>query len=55
MRDLAEGRADLDPEIPVTLTSWKPEIETTPWLITEVSHDLSDRALTSSVEMEVKT
>lgn len=52
--DLAEGRPELYPETPVTLSGWKGEIDATAWLITEVSHDLSDRALTSSVEMEVR-
>ena len=51
--DLAEGRPDLYPETPVRLIGWKREVEETAWLITEVRHDLSDRALTSSVEMEV--
>lgn len=51
--DLAEGRPDLYPETPVTLAGWKPEIDATAWLITEISHDLSDSALTSSLEMEV--
>lgn len=51
--DLAEGRPELYPETPVTLSGWKGEIDATAWLITEVGHDLSDRALTSSVEMEV--
>ena len=52
--DLAEGRPELYPETPVALSGWKREIDATAWLITEVSHDLSDRALTSSVEMEVQ-
>ncbi|MGM0783326.1 MAG: hypothetical protein ACQEUM_04360 [Pseudomonadota bacterium] len=32
---------------------WKGEIDATAWLITEIGHELSDRALTSSLEMEV--
>lgn len=51
---LAEGRADLYPETPVTLTGWKPEIDATPWLITQITHDLSDSGYTSEVEMEVR-
>lgn len=52
--DLAEGRPDLYPETPVTLSGFKPEIDAIDWLITEISHDLSDRAFTSSVEMEFR-
>lgn len=52
--DLAEGRPELYPETPVTLAGWKREIDATAWLITEISHYLNDRALTSSVEMEVR-
>ncbi len=51
--DLAEGRPELYPETPVTLNGYKTEIDAIDWLITEVSHDLSDQALTSSVKMEI--
>ncbi|GEK74224.1 MULTISPECIES: phage late control D family protein [Halomonas] len=52
--DLAEGRPELYPETPVIANGWKREIDATAWLITEIIHDLRDRALTSSVEMEVR-
>ncbi|MGJ7459450.1 phage late control D family protein [Halomonas sp. RA08-2] len=51
--ELAEGDPRLMPETPATLTGWKPEIDATPWLITEVIHDLTDTAYTSSLRLEV--
>lgn len=50
---LAEGRPDLYPETPVRLFGWKREIEEKAWLITEVTHDLSDNAYTMSLSLEV--
>ena len=47
------GRPELYPATAVIADGWKREIDSTDWLITEINHDLSDRALTSSVEMEV--
>lgn len=52
--DLAEGRPELYPETPVTLNGWKREIDATPWLITEVTHDISDAAYTGGLSMEVR-
>lgn len=42
------------PREPVTLAGWKREIDATAWLITEIIYDLSDSALTSSLEMEMR-
>lgn len=52
--DIAEGRPDLYPETPVWLIGWKPQIEATPWLIVEISHELNDTALTTALQMEVR-
>jgi phage protein D len=51
---LAEGRADLYPETPARLAGFKAEIDAIAWLITEVTHELTDTAYTSGVTMEVK-
>ncbi|RCV89710.1 phage late control D family protein [Billgrantia montanilacus] len=51
---LAEGNASLMPETPATLRGWKAEIDATRWLVTEVTHELTDTAYTSSVQMEVR-
>lgn len=52
--DFAEGRPDLYPETPVWLIGWKPQIEATPWLITEVTHTLTDTAYTQAIQMEIR-
>ncbi|MBZ9576739.1 contractile injection system protein, VgrG/Pvc8 family [Modicisalibacter sp. MOD 31.J] len=52
---LAEGRADLYPETPVTLRDFKAEIDATPWLITEVVHDMSDTGYTTTLSLEIDT
>ncbi|MGM0985413.1 MAG: phage late control D family protein [Pseudomonadota bacterium] len=51
---LADGRPDLYPEIPATLVGWKAEIDATAWIITAVTHELTDTAYTSGLTMEVK-
>ena len=51
--ELAEGRPNLYPETPVIASGWKPEIDNTPWVITEVTHTITDSAYTASVVMEV--
>ncbi|SHF00029.1 hypothetical protein SAMN02745148_01562 [Modicisalibacter ilicicola DSM 19980] len=51
---LAEGRPDLYPETPAWLLGWKREVEETPWLITEVIHDISDSAYTASLQFEIR-
>ncbi|MCK9506431.1 MAG: phage late control D family protein [Porticoccaceae bacterium] len=51
--DLAEGRADLYPETPIQARGWKADIDSTPWVATEVAHALSDSGYTCAVECEV--
>jgi phage protein D len=50
---LALGRPDLIPELPVTVRGWKPEIDGEDWLITRVSHKLSNSGLTTDLELEL--
>lgn len=51
---LALGRADIFPEIPVTLAGFKPEINDTPWLVKTVRHSIADGGFTTSLELEVR-
>lgn len=51
---LARGRADLIPELPVTASGWKPEIDGTAWLIAKLSHNVASGGFTTAIEMEVK-
>ncbi len=51
---LALGRADCFPEMPVSLSGLKPEIDETPWLIARVSHTLAEQGYTTTLECEVQ-
>ena len=50
---LALGRADLLPETPLTLTGFKPQIDATAWLVSEVTHSLNDGGFGTVVKCEV--
>lgn len=52
--NLALGEPDLMPETPIVLSGFKAEIDATNWLITRVTHNLSDGGLTSQIECELK-
>jgi phage protein D len=51
---LALGRAELFPELPVTVAGFKLEIDATPWLVKKVTHTIGDGGFTSSLELEVR-
>ncbi|EPJ0398208.1 phage late control D family protein [Providencia rettgeri] len=51
---LAVGRADLYPEMPVTVSGFKPEIDNAEWTLTRVVHSLNDSGFTTALELEVK-
>ncbi|MCX4156989.1 MULTISPECIES: phage late control D family protein [Paraburkholderia] len=52
---LALGRPEVFPELPVNVAGFKPEINETPWLVKEATHTLNgDGGLTTSLEMEVR-
>ncbi|MDC8802547.1 contractile injection system protein, VgrG/Pvc8 family [Halomonas pacifica] len=50
---LAEGRPDLYPETPVRLRGFKDRIDTRRWIVAEVTHDMSDTAYTTQLQMEI--
>ena len=52
--NLAFGEPDLIPETPIELSGFKAEIDATNWLITKVTHNLSDGGFTSQIECELK-
>lgn len=52
---LAKGRPELFPELPVTVSGFKPQIDQSPWILTQVTHNLSDSGYTNGLELEVKT
>ncbi|MGX6568472.1 bacteriophage P2 tail protein GPD [Cupriavidus taiwanensis] len=51
---LARGRPDLFPELPAAVRGWKPQIDNTRWVITKVTHQLTDRGYTTALELEIK-
>lgn len=51
---LANGVPDLIPETPVQLSGFKTGIDSTEWLITRVTHNISDGGYTTQVECELK-
>ncbi|WP_337049277.1 phage late control D family protein [Serratia fonticola] len=51
---LAKARPDLFPELPVNVEGFKQQINDAQWLITTVTHELSDSGYTQNIEMEVR-
>lgn len=52
---LAQGNAELMPERPISVEGFKTEIDSTLWLITQVTHTISaDNGFTSQIECELK-
>ncbi|WP_262362736.1 contractile injection system protein, VgrG/Pvc8 family, partial [Providencia rustigianii] len=51
---LARGRADLYPEMPIVVSGFKPEIDNAEWTLTRVVHSLNDSGYMSALELEVK-
>ena len=51
---LAYARPELFPEVPATVKGWKPEIDSTDWLLSRVTHSLSDSGFTTALELEIR-
>ncbi|PQQ32279.1 late control protein D [Photorhabdus luminescens] len=53
---LAQGRADLYPEIPIKVTGFKPEIDAAEWTLTTVTHTVngSGGGFTTALTLELK-
>ena len=51
---LAIGRPDLFPEIPVTVSGFKPEIDSTSWLITRATHRIDGQGFVTTLDLELK-
>ncbi|MFP6562391.1 phage late control D family protein [Paraburkholderia sp. B3] len=51
---LARGQAGIFPELPVTVSGFKPEIDETPWLVKKATHTLGDGGFTTALELEVR-
>lgn len=51
---LARGRADILPDQIATLSGWKPQIDSSEWVVTQVVHVISDGGFTSAPEFEIR-
>ncbi|MBK4124480.1 phage late control D family protein [Enterobacter roggenkampii] len=51
---LATGREDLFPELPVKVSGFKRQIDDADWIITTVTNTINDSGFTTSLELEVK-
>lgn len=50
---LAVGNPELMPELPAILTGFKPQIDSTKWIVTKVTHSIGDGGYTTAVEFEL--
>jgi uncharacterized protein len=51
---LAMGRAELFPELPVSVSGFKAQIDKSAWILTRVEHNITDAGYTTGIELEVK-
>lgn len=50
----ALGDPEIFPETPVWCIGWKPKIDATPWVITEVTHNLTETSYTTALQLETR-
>ncbi|WP_404472974.1 phage late control D family protein [Vreelandella venusta] len=50
----AVGDPEIFPETPVWVIGWKPQIDATPWIITEVTHNLTESSYTTALQLETR-
>ncbi|HGP1111550.1 TPA: phage late control D family protein, partial [Serratia marcescens] len=50
---LAMGRANITPETPVRVSGFKAAIDAQDWIVSKVTHDLSNSGFTTALEFEV--
>lgn len=48
------GRPEIFPDLPATVSGWKPAIDSTDWIITRCVHTLNDNGLGTALEFEIK-
>jgi len=52
--NLALGRPDITAEMPLTVSGFKPAIDSTKWVVARIVHSLTSTSLTSSLDAEMK-
>jgi len=50
----ALGESEIYPETPVWCIGWKPQIDATAWIITEVTHNLTESSYTTALQLETR-
>ncbi len=51
---LARGQAELFPDVPVSVSGFKPQIDARPWVITRVEHVIDGSGFTTRLDLEAK-
>lgn len=51
---LAIGRPEIFPDLPASVSGWKPAIDNTDWIVTRATHTLNDNGLGTALEFEIK-
>lgn len=51
--NLAKGKANLHPELTVQVSGWKTSIDNTEWVITRITHSLTNSGFTSNIDLEL--
>lgn len=51
---LATGNPELMPELPVQVVGFKRQIDSSKWIITQVTHSINDSGFTTQIECELK-
>ena len=51
---LAHGRAELFPEVPITVQGFKPEIDATNWLIVRATHRIDGQGFVTTLDLEMR-
>lgn len=51
--NLAVGNPELMPELPVQVVGFKPQIDSTDWIITQVTHSIGESGFTTAIECEL--
>lgn len=51
---LAQGRVDISPETPLSVSGFKTIIDNTPWVVKKVTHGIDDKGFISKLDLEVR-
>lgn len=52
---LARGRPDIYPEMAVSVSGFKPQIDSATWIVVKIEHVLAEQGLVSHIELELRS